>query len=816
LKPPLFRIVLLHIVLFFAYQGYAQRVDVQVEAKPLGELLTSFHQDYDIQVSFNAQLLNKCLVTTDQYFESPYKALDYLTEVCDCNYKMMDGVFVITKTRISKTRPFKTHKFIYQGKIVDKINQEKLSYATILIDKTSIMTDSEGNFTYQSEEKKANLLASHVGYFVLDTIINADDQLYIELSPSITELQEVTVLSTQKIKMLNPEQKSGLAKLNNRQTPFLPGNNNNSLFSFLRLQPGIMASGEQNNGYILWGGKKGESHILFDGITIFNTSNYNDRIGAINPLFIKDIEVLKGGYNVEIGDRLGGVVNINSKSGNEDTTTYEMVGTQKSFNGYLNKGITSNSSIQLGARVVGAPDASIYSESLLPTAIFIDVTSKYTHQLDNGDHLSLTVLANLDMTQKATRVGNSNKYKIHQRLSNLVGGSMNYIKPWKKIGRTNVKIAYSEFATNYSFYSLIVTGIDTVFGSNRQDYFDQRFFNNVQELSLRADHALPASRYHQFSFGANITQNSSKINHGVIKKFRDVEQHAVRLGAYIKDEISLLKCLVLRLGIRADIPLQMKTRLLIQPRIEAIISPSRQWKINIAHGVYNQFLTENTLVDVYRNYTYHWSLTNNQYHPVPEATHTVLGASGRYRYWSCRLEAYYKQTKNTLQYSSDNNSQIVETSFGKAYNYGLDAMFAAHYKNQQIWIAYTLSKSEVQFGKNQPITRAPQDQRHEFKVAGMFNWKQLFCSVNYVYGSGFPNIQNLSSSENIRSYSRLDIGALCRFKVKDISIDFGFSILNVLATYNIQYNNLANFPRKEEQYAHAMPFNFTFFAHFRF
>lgn len=814
MKTPLSRIVLLCINLFFAYENYAQQIDVQAEAKPLGELLTSFHEDYNLQVSFNAKWLNKCLITTKQKFSSPYKAFDYLTQTCGCTYKVMDGVFVVIRKRTPKKKHFNVQRFIYQGKVVDKINKEKLPYATILIDKTSIMTDSEGNFTYQSNTKEAKLLASHVGYFVLDTMLYADRNLRIELSPSITELQEVTVLSTQKIKNLNPEQKSGLTKINNRQTPFLPGSNSNSLFSFLRLQPGIMASGEQSNGYLLWGGEKGETHILFDGITIFNTSNYNDKIGAINPIFIKDIEVLKGAYGVEIGDRLGGVVNITSKSGNIDTSTYEVAGTLNSFNGYVNIGVAPKSSVQIGARIVG-PTAISSLDEYMPTALFVDVTTKYTHRFDDGSSFAFTTLTNLDASRNPKKTPSSNNYKTEARTSTLLGGSGTYIKPWKKIGRTNARVAYSDFSTDYSVY-YVSTSLDTNSNPQRYRTYNQRFYNNVQEISIKGDHYLPALQYHQLSIGANITHNSSKINHGIIKRFNSVQQYSTRFGGYLKDELSLFKWLVFRFGIRIDLPIHADTKILIQPRIEATISPSREWKINIAHGVYNQFITETTIVDAYRNYTYHWSLTNRQYHTVPQATHTVIGTSGRYRYFNCRLEAYYKRTKNTLQYWSDSNDQIIETSSGKSYNYGLDVMLGAHYKNQQIWMAYTLSKSEVQFDKTKPITRAPQDQRHEFKVAGMFNWRQFFLSVNYVYGSGFPNRQNLTSSENIRPYSRLDIGGLYRFKATGINIDFGFSILNVLNTYNVQYNNLANFPKEGEQYTQGMPLNLTFFAHVKF
>ncbi|WMX13640.1 carboxypeptidase-like regulatory domain-containing protein [Aureispira sp. CCB-E] len=814
MKPPLSKIVLLFIVLLYASsKSYAQQINLSVKAKPLGEVLGSLHQEYDVQVSFNAQLLNECLITVDQQFESPNEVLEYLTKLCNFKYRVIDGVFVISKKRsISKEMRSLKQKYTYQGKIIDKENKGHLPYATVLIDNTRIVTDVEGNFTYQSEENKAKLLVSYLGYFVKDTLVKAKRGFLIELAPSITELQEVTVFSNQKIKTINSEDRSGLAKLNNRQTLFLPGNNKNSLFSFLRLQPGVMASGEQNNGYILWGGQKGETHILFDGITIFNTSNYNNKIGAINPLLIQDIEILKGGYNVEIGDRLGGVVNITSKPGNVDTSTTELLGTHNSFNAYMNLDLKKQSSLQLGIRIV-VPDI-FASINIRPTAFFSDLTVRYAKQFKDGSSLRFTSLVNVDASNVPKKHYLADYWYINQfRLSNLYGGNLNYIKPWKNIGQTQFSLAYSEFMTDYyvRHYDLYVNGTGRL-----ERIGEQHFYNSVREVSAKVVHRLPASRYHQLSFGLNFTYNSSLINHGILKRFEGVQQKNNRLGAYVKDDISFSKWFTLRLGIRADLPLESYTKLLIQPRIEAIFTPVSQWKINLAHGVYNQFLSETTIVDVYRNYTYHWSLTNNKYHPVPQATHTVIGVSGRYKYWNCRLEAYYRRTKNTLQYWGDSNNQIIETSFGKHYNYGVDVKFGAHYKNQQIWLAYTLSKAEVQLNKNQPPTRAPQDQRHEFKVAGMFNVGRFFWSINYVYGSGFPNKHNLTSNNNIRSYSRLDIGSFYRFRVKELSVDFGCSVLNVLNTYNIQYNNWANFLQDGEQYIQAMPRNFTFFVHFKF
>ena len=92
----------------------------------------------------------------------------------------------------------------------------------------------------------------------------------------------------------------------NQHFPFR-GSGDNSVFSVLRLQPGILASGEQSNNLVIWGSYSGQSSVLFDGITLFGLKSYSDNISAVNPYLAKDIRIHKGAFDASQGERVGGI-----------------------------------------------------------------------------------------------------------------------------------------------------------------------------------------------------------------------------------------------------------------------------------------------------------------------------------------------------------------------------------------------------------------------------------------------------------------------------------------------------------------------------
>ena len=85
--------------------------------------------------------------------------------------------------------------------------------------------------------------------------------------------------------MMNQGIRPGLLRINHKSALSIPGSGDNSVFSVLRLQPGILASGEQSNNLVIWGSYSGQSSVLFDGITLFGLKSYSDNISAVNPSF---------------------------------------------------------------------------------------------------------------------------------------------------------------------------------------------------------------------------------------------------------------------------------------------------------------------------------------------------------------------------------------------------------------------------------------------------------------------------------------------------------------------------------------------------
>jgi hypothetical protein len=175
--------------------------------------------------------------------------------------------------------------------------------------------------------------------------------------------------------------------------------------------------------------------------------------------------------------------------------------------------------------------------------------------------------------------------------------------------------------------------------------------------------------------------------------------------------------------------------------------------------------------------------------------HTVAAFSFGKKHINVKVEAYHKTTQNLSQFVEQADSiKGINIEIGEAYSYGIDAYINTEFKGQKIWLAYSWARSQERFEAEQQFHRALQDQRHEFKVAGLFHLKPMYFSINYVYGSGLPNPLNLFSEDNVQAYSRLDMALMGRIKTNKIKLDVGVSLINVLNTQNIIYNQYSSFP----------------------
>jgi len=804
--------------------SYGQTIRVQAEAEALDVLLAELHENYDLEFSFDAALVASCSLSINQQFDTPAEALAALTSPCQLTFRKVGEVYVITTQKTTTSLPSKQTTSSYRvinAQVVDFSNKEPLPFAHVCVQNSWLSTDANGYFSYRTKDSLVHICVSHLGYYIFDSTLSSLHNHQLALHPAITNLQEVVIKSNTYVKSLDLTDQSAMIKVNPPTTPFLPGNTSNSIFSFLRLQAGILAAGEQSNDYIIWGSYKGQSHIIFDGITIFNTASFNDEISIINPLIVKDIEVLKGGYTIPNGDRVGGVVNITSHLGHKKKRIQKLVLTDHLINSYINIPIAEKASFQIAHRLVFPKVLSprFFNKAEVNRHFFGDINLRYTHLFKQKDQLNVSLIANFGkFTQASFEKTKDKKYEIQREQNRLqIGGMLEYSKRWKKLGTTNFQATYS-YLNAYHANIIEFDNTDST-GNNADDFVFNITENGMTEATFKVRHVFPSSRHNHISLGAAYIHNSVKpfqinrntaVNPPLPHDFGLTNSH--RLNVYIKDDISILHWLNLRAGLRLELPLLNQIRPYLQPRINLLVRPHRHWNIKLAYGIYHQFIGENTVIDANNNYLYDWTLCDNDSIPVLQGMHYVADIGFDYEFISGKVEGFYKTTNKISQFYRD-QQQDLTLMYGDSRSYGVDLFLQTSFLKQKIWISYTLSRTEERFENlGNSYRRAPHDQRHEFKAAGIFNFHACFVSVNYIYGSGFPNTRNLNSEKNIRPYHRLDIAFLYQWLKPKYKVEVGFSVLNVFNHKNIRYNNFLNFPDNTTKYRTAVPITPTLFA----
>jgi hypothetical protein len=120
------------------------------------------------------------------------------------------------------------------------------------------------------------------------------------------------------------------------------------------------------------------------------------------------------------------------------------------------------------------------------------------------------------------------------------------------------------------------------------------------------------------------------------------------------------------------------------------------------------------------------------------------------------------------------------------------------FESNTVWVSYSLGHAQELFSylPEEEYRRAPHDQRHELKVAGMMRFlKRFHFSATYVYGSGFPLFANyLSEQYTEPDYSRLDIALVYRLTLNQVKAEAGLSLLNALDHYNVKYTSFEQIP----------------------
>ncbi len=799
--------------LFFLHLGavaISQEVTIKCTDEPLNKILISLRDSYGLMLSFDDNELAKYRLTVDRKFSSVPRTFDYLLKGLPLGYEVNEGVYVVFNIQVKE----KTEKYIVAGRISDKTNAETLPFSSILINNNGLISDARGNFSFTSATDSIfNMKISYLGYYILDTVVAAGTNYNFKLIPSVIALEEVVVEGSEIARTIQTGSSPGISRLNHKIAYFLPGNGDNSIFNLLRLQPGILAAGEQSADLIIWGGYEGHSQVIFDGFTLYGMKNFNDNISAVNPFMAKDIKVLKGGYGAEYGERVGGIVDITGIDGNRLSPSAQICINNMTLNGLasvpfkkksslilayrqtyydLYDDITSTSSGGSGRGRQRGGGSDYYIE---PYYLFRDANLKFSGSGKKSNYY-LSLYGGKDNFSYIfnEQEGQRNIYLDYREQNIQYGAAAFYGLTWKDKNTSNLTISYSSLQTNrdQEYESESTAGNPFFYNYN------EKYESAINEVNGRVDNKFSITERHTADAGIGLLYYYITLKEGTLQDtVSDINDILQLPYLYLQDKITLYKKLTLRPGIRTDFhPISKKAY--FQPRLSVMYRINNNFRINSAVGIYNQFIAKNMLMDESGNYRLVWALCDDKEVSVLNSHSYTFGFSFNKNNYTFSIEGYLKHTGGLTRYLETGEELTRYEGDGKTK--GLDFFAKKEFKNQTLWISYTLSKSEEHFPYYTTAEYIPamHDQRHEIKVAGLAKLKSFHFSANYVYGSGFPDPNQLPAIvDYAHTYSRLDAAITYKLPIRKIHLDAGISVLNVLDQENIKYANFTWIPTDE-------------------
>jgi len=458
---------LLTALLLFSLQVilFAQNYNVNVQNVSLDKVLVQIRDSYNLQISFNNEQVSAYKVTLNKQFSSSDELIAGLLKNTPYAFVSIAGVYTIYYN--PEVKPVIKSEFVLAGTIRDFMNSETLPFAHLIINNKGILADRNGAFKFISgTDSIFKVKISYLGYYILDTLVKPGLNRIFELIPSVVGIKEIMVKEKQVYYNLKPGDQAGTFSINSKASAFLPGNIDNAVYNLLRLQPGILASGESSKNFIIWGSYENQSMVLFDGFTIYSLKNFNDNISSINPYVVKDIKVLKGAFGPEYGYRSGGIIDITGFSGDfkkmHVKTNVDNLGANINTNIPLGK----HNSLMLSVRktflnlfsdtlltftIPNRNDTASNSVTIYPDYSFFDFNAKFAGIYGKNNTYALSFLSGSDLFAY-NYTNTRNKVLVHlksEESNRQQGVSFVINHTWRNGNSSRFTQTYSKF-NNYN------------------------------------------------------------------------------------------------------------------------------------------------------------------------------------------------------------------------------------------------------------------------------------------------------------------------------------------------------------------------------
>lgn len=863
------------VLLFLSKTVSAQTYQFNFNKTLVSDALSEAATAMNCRISFDSGNLGKFTISGKVLGNQPKEIISKIIENTGYIVEYKYNTYLVVKNQ-NPLNP-KPTEIMVQGVVFDKETGEHLPNATIYFwnKNLSLSTSANGTFGIQIQDSSdAFLQVKYLGYHTLDTIINTEkqgDNFRLALTKKMQTLQTIEV-SGEKIEMVAQNDEAGHFTFNPSRFSDLPNYGETDVFRALQLLPGI-SSTENSSQLNIRGSSADQNLVLYDGFTLYNLDHFFGVFSALNPYVIKDIQVYRGGFDSRYGERVAGIVDITSKSGNQlkpefygginlisANLTTEIPVSEKftivaaGRRAYSDIYSTWLTDALLASKMAQSPPPLLPGKDVTeiePEFYFSDVNLKLTYNPSQNENISLSLYGAKDYLNSSSI---SERQRVITNTEDInkwgnYGFGLSWKKQWNANSFTNIQAGHSGYFNDYSNNTVLSGDTAQIIRPVQPDpvnYLTNET-NDLTDYFISVQNKYLLNRIHQFELGAAMKYNQFKFYKDASTDvvYNNLENASMLYSAYFQDRMTINKWAI-KPGFRINY-YDKTNKIYLEPRFAASYKTDNGIIYKMAVGRYFQYLNKSTTEQSYGYNRDFWVLADDDQHPVISSNHFIAGASYETKHFFFDVEAYYKSVDGLQEYlffwnPKGNKSALAAPKpptpglsrfiSGTGNAYGIDFLAKYETGNFTSWLAYSLSKATQNFAEINKGYDIPAqfDQTHQLKWTNIYSLKKWNFSTLTLYTTGQPYVESTSKDNNFNTtrvynrlpdYFRIDLSANYNFNIKNVNIKPGVSLLNALNTSNyldiyIRDFNFGNNDFTETTLVKAQEITLNFFVNFRF
>ncbi|MBI9053512.1 MAG: TonB-dependent receptor [Bacteroidales bacterium] len=810
---------------FFACNTKLIAQNVLFENMRLDSVLLEFSNEHNCTFAYDNELISTYFINQKVKFSDVETSLKKILKPCNLECQLKNGIYIII--------PVIKEKIVRNivGVVKDKDTGETLPFAHVLdpINDIFCITNQDGYFSIMKlDGDSLSIIISYVGYnqsefnFKLSEINNL--KVFYILSQK-HEIEEVIIKAENKDESsFQVNEQIGLTTLNTKSITSFPSMGENDALRLIQMMPGIKSSNESSADLIIRGGTMDQNLILFDDFSLYHVDHFYGMVSSLNPKAIKHIQVYKGGFDARYGGRMNSVVNIVGKSGNNVKPSVDFGLNMLSANLAIEFPILKKGAFFIAGRrsytdfiqtplfnqmfeSVENAELEIYSfadtldsqqNKKDPDFYFYDINSKLTYNLTEKDNISISYFKSMDNLIRDESIFGS--FFTNNDVLKSKGLSFRWGRQWNEKFYTKLLVSKSEFLNDF------VSLEDFEFEPGKSITFKIQNTNKLKENTYKLNSEYKFSKNINLDFGYELVKQ--QINYTLKYSYDDFEETGENIknegeihSAYLQTRIKNMNRFGLTIGVRGNY-YDQTDEFYFEPRINISYRLFDGLSLKAAYGKYHQYLAKVFTGNEFSTSKSLWFTSDDIQIPVGKSKQYIAGIQYRKNNFVVDIEYFNKDIEGLVKYIydfsgiNDFDSEIdiynQGASFfsGESDINGIDVLISKDFGKFNGWISYTLSRNNIKYENLHKGNdfHSINDQRHEFKVAGIKSIKNFKLALSWIYGSGFlysDPYYSVDAKNNFEQdvrqpdYHKLDLSCTYSYNLSVFKGSVGVSVLNL-------------------------------------